>query len=103
MLHCKYSMKREYLLRITINARSLSKVRIDPHYETKHADVMNDSLILDLVRTLNGRRIESDHASASKWEFYCMDPLYFGGKTYRLIWCLHPDESYVGVINAFRR
>ena len=50
-------MQREYLLRIEINGRKLNKVIIDSHYEQKHADSMNDVLILELVKTLNGRNI----------------------------------------------
>ena len=64
---------------------------------------MNDALVLELVKTLNGRTYEFEKQSPSGWEIYCIDPLLFDGKAYRLIWCLHPDESSVGVINAFRR
>lgn len=26
-----------------------------------------------------------------------------GDKWFRLVWTLHPSESYLGIINAFRR
>ena len=50
-----------------------------------------------------GETYEFEKQTSSGWEIYGIDPLYFDGKTYRLIWCLHVDESSIGVINAFRR
>jgi hypothetical protein len=76
---------------------------IDSHYQLKHAKHMNDPLILDLVRGLNGRTFIAETVTESGWEIYVNDPWYFGAKPYRLVWCLHPDETYIGIINAFRR
>jgi hypothetical protein len=64
---------------------------------------MNDALILELVKGLNGRTFGADSVSGEGWEIFVNDPLYFGQKPYRLVWCLHPDEDYIGIINAFRR
>lgn len=96
-------MQREYLLRIRINDRSLNRVVIDSHYEVKHSSTINDPLILELVKMLNGRTFEFESTTKTGWEIYVNNGLYFAGKFYRLIWCLHLDENYLGVINVFRR
>ncbi len=96
-------MRQEYPLRLTINGRSIDSVIIDDHYELKHAKSINDTLILELVKGLNGRTYEAESLSNEGWEIYVSDPLYFGVKPFRLVWCLHPDEDYIGIINAFRR
>lgn len=47
-------MRREYLLRLTINGRLTNKVLIDDHYELRHSNEINDGVIIDLIRLLNG-------------------------------------------------
>ncbi len=96
-------MRREYGLQIIFNGRHLNKVVVDSHYEKKHSRSINDELILELVRMLNGRTLEFETLSAAGWEIYVYDPLYVGGRPYRLIFCTHPVERILGVINAFRR
>ena len=76
-------MRREYSLRLTINGRLLNRVVIDGHYEVKHFRVMNDPLILELVRSLNGRTFAADSVTAEGWEVYVNDPLYLRKKPYR--------------------
>ena len=96
-------MRREYRLRLTINGRLINSVIVDSHYEIKHFRVINDALILELVKGLNGRIYEADSISVDGWEIYVNDPLFLGEKPYRLVWCVHPDEDCIGIINAFRR
>jgi hypothetical protein len=96
-------MQREYMLGITVNGRKLNRVLIDSHYEVKHSDSINDALILDLVKKLNGGTFEHDKVIKTGWEIYANDPWYLDGKPYRIVWCLHPDETCLGVINVFRR
>jgi hypothetical protein len=43
--------RREYNISITVNEVLISKVIIDPHYEEKHAESINDEIILELVKT----------------------------------------------------
>ena len=81
----------------------INQVIVDSHYEAKHSKVINDALILELLKGLNGRTYEAESTSAEGWEIYVNDPLFLGEKPYRLVWCLHPDEDSVGIINAFRR
>ncbi len=96
-------MQREYDLKLIINGKTFNRVLIDDHYEIKHSKVVNDALILEMVKTLNGRTYEHEKIVPSGWEIYVVDPLYLEGKSYRLIWCSHPGEDCIGVINAFRR
>ncbi len=96
-------MRREYGLQIILNGQRLTKVVIDAHYEKKHSKSINDELILELVRLLNGRTLEIETVSAAGWEICVYDPLYLGGRPYRLVFCIHPEERILGVINAFRR
>jgi hypothetical protein len=97
------SMQREYMLRLTVNSRKLSRVLIDSHYEIKHSGSINDAIVLELVKKLNGGTFEHDKVTKAGWEIYSNDPWYLDGKPYRIIWCLHPGETYLGVINVFRR
>ena len=46
--------RREYSVNMKVNGLMINKVIIDPHYEEKHADTVNDEIILELVKTLNG-------------------------------------------------
>ncbi len=96
-------MQRSQELKLMINGRKLNRVVIDSHYEVKHAASMNDALIIELVKTLNGKIYLHEYITIQGWEIYTLDPLVFNKKSYRLVWCLSPEENYIGVINAFRR
>jgi hypothetical protein len=51
------SKQRTYSIEpILINDVRIVEVMIDSHYEEKHQASMNDELILNLVKELNGRR-----------------------------------------------
>lgn len=93
--------RREYDISITFNGIEISKVFIDPHYELKHAESINDELILDLVRLLDGSDIAED--SVDEPYTYFVDDLEYKGKLYRLVWLLEDHQIYIGVINAHRR
>ena len=96
-------MQRSYELKLMINGKTLDRIVIDDHYELKHSASINDALIVEIVKSLNGRTYLHEFVTLAGWEIYTLDPLVFAGKPYRFVWCLHPDESYIGVINAFRR
>ncbi len=82
--------------------RTLHKVVIDPHFEAKHFASMNDQIILDLVKQLDGRVFEPD-AIESAFSYFVTDKVKLAGKFYKLIWLLEDDAMYIGVISAFRR
>lgn len=75
---------------------------IDPHYELKHSRSINDEIILALVKLLHGFSYEPV-AAKENYQYFNVDGLEYQGKRYRLIWVLEKDESYIGIINAFRR
>ena len=95
------SERRAYRLSLTVNGRQVNEVVIDPHYETKHADI-SDALILELVRGLDGKEFQPDERDG-EWEFFMLDRMEHRGKQYRLIWCMRARFPFLGVINCFRR
>lgn len=96
-------MRREHLLKITLNGRAFNAVLIDSHYEIKHSKTINDSIILKLVKSLEGVEHRPESRLPSGFEIYVTEPIFLDDKAYRMIWTLHPNEDYIGVVNAFRR
>ena len=75
---------------------------IDPHYEKKHKNSINDALIVELVKTLNGK--EFRHITEDPpYKYFALDKIILNKKFYKLIWILEENENYIGVINAYRR
>ena len=95
------SERRSYVLSVTVNGRQVTEVVIDPHYETKHAEI-SDALILELVKGLDGKEFQPDERDG-EWEFFMLDRMEHRGKQYRLIWCMRDGRPFLGVINCFRR
>ncbi len=94
--------RREYKISIVINDQRFSKLIIDSHYQEKHADYMNDELILELVKTLDGEEHEPE-TEDPPFPYYTKDRIKIGGKFYKLVWLFEEEQIYVGVINAYRR
>lgn len=94
--------RREYKVSLIINAVKVTKVIIDPHYEEKHAESINDEIILELVKTLDGKYFEPDDVKGH-YAYFVTDQIEYRQKNYRLIWLLEENEIYIGVINAYRR
>lgn len=77
---------------------------IDPHYEAKHSRSVSDGLILDLINhSLDGCEFEYVSRTPDGHEYFTVEPIYFDGKPYRLVWVLFPMSASLGVINCFRR
>jgi hypothetical protein len=93
--------RREYDISITFNGIGINKVIIDPHYELKHSESINDELILELVKKLDGADIAEDSVDGPYT--YFVDDLEYRGKLYRLVWLLEDHQIYIGVVNAHRR
>lgn len=85
---------------IVFNGLIYDSVIIDSHYERKHKSQINDELILELVKMLN--RSFEEHTDNGDDYFYYTKVLYKKEKGYRLVWLTQKNETYVGVINAFR-
>lgn len=96
------SERRDYKIAITVNSRAIMRVVIDPHYEIKHGDSVDDDIILSLVQMLDGKTFTPE-AEQDGFQYFKTDPLVLNGVMYRLIWLLEKNEIYIGVINAFRR
>lgn len=94
--------RRIYAVKMTVNGLSIKNVVIDPHYELKHSESINDQLILELVKLLDSKFYEPIQ-SKDGFDYFVADPLEYRGLKYRLVWLLESGQLYVGVINAFRR
>jgi len=94
--------RRRYTVDIVVNGHNIKRVIIDPHYELKHSQSMNDFLILELVSFLNEGDFIPEHIEDG-FEYYVTENISLDGKHYRLIWLIEQDELFIGVINAFRR
>lgn len=94
--------RREYPIDLTINQTQITKVIIDPHYEKKHAESINDEIILSLVKTLNGKEFEADDVKGP-YSYFVTDKINLDGKLYKMIWLMEDHEIYIGVINTYRR
>jgi len=94
--------RRSYAVSLVVNNQHIKRVIIDPHYELKHANTITDSLILELVKLLDGEYFSSEIVEDS-FEYYMTENLSLDGKRYRLVWLIEKEELFIGVINAFRR
>lgn len=94
--------RREYSISITVNEILITKVIIDTHYEAKHAESVNDDIILSLVKTLDGQNFEPDDEKPP-YSYFVTDNILMNSKAYKLIWLLEDHEIYIGVVNAYRR
>lgn len=93
--------RRSYNLALRVNGRSINEVIIDPHYESNHPDI-NDELILELVKKLDGRTFPPVDRQ-DDWEFFMVDRMKYNKRFYRLVWCMQDRSLFIGIINAFRR
>ncbi|MBY0315025.1 MAG: hypothetical protein K2Q26_05875 [Bdellovibrionales bacterium] len=97
------STRRVLPVRIRINYRCINKIVIDPHYEKKHSGSVTDEIIVALVDQLHEKIFFPVIRDAQGFDYFVNDRMEYSRKFYKLIWILHDEESYVGVINAYRR
>ncbi len=95
--------RRGHPIFLTINGRKITKVVIDSHYELRHRDSINDEIILELVRTLDGAEELPKSVDEDGYEYYVSDKINLNDKMYKLVWLLHENEIFIGVVNAHRR
>lgn len=93
--------RREYPLKIFVNRVLISKVIIDPHFEEKHSESINDEIILQLALLLDGNEYVAE-VDKNNFSYFATN-LVFNKKNYRLIWLLEKNEIYIGIVNAYRR
>jgi hypothetical protein len=94
--------RREYQVMIRVNGAVINRVLIDPHYERKRSAVINDRIIVSLVKKLSGVFAAPDKVNFP-FSYFVSDKMELDGKSYKLIWLLEEGQDYVGVINAHRR
>ena len=85
---------------IVVNGIKIVQVVIDSHYEEKHHDHMNDELILELVKELDGRH-EVPEAKTNQYSYFAT-LVELEEKQFRLIWLLEDHSIYIGIVNAYR-
>lgn len=95
--------RRIYPLKLTINSQQLEQVVVDPHYEGKHSDSITDEIILSLVKQLDGKTFVPIDRDEQGFQYFVNDRLELDGKFYKLIWMLHNEELFVGIVNTYRR
>ncbi|TVQ80280.1 MAG: hypothetical protein EA369_03035 [Bradymonadales bacterium] len=86
-----------------MNGFRFERCIVDPHYEVKHDESINDFLILELLRSLDGRTLEADAVDSDGYEYYVVDPVFFDRRMYRLILLLSKEKDFIGIVNCFRR
>lgn len=90
--------RREYLMKMIFNKRSFNRIIIDSHYEEKHPEI-DDELILEIIKLLDGKVIDVAHESDG-FKYFAHE-LYYLEKPYRIV-LTYTDEDFLGVINTFR-
>ena len=95
-------MFRVYKTRVFANGTWFNEVWIDPHYEINHGESINDLLILSLVRLLSDCDYDPQRRPPNGFQYFESNLIWLR-KPYRLIWLIPPDESYIGIRNAYRR
>lgn len=95
------SVRNEYKLQVEINGRRLTRVLIDQHYQENHAESINDELILDLVKEIDGEVFTVDSVRGD-FQYFVAEPVFNEMRPYRLVMVLCIYDDYLGVINAFR-
>lgn len=93
-----------YKVDITVNGLSISTVKIGRHYLKKHSSYMNDQLILELVKILDGGNFPAE-STTNGVDYYVADVILDDPrKIYRLVWLFEGESlEILGIINAYRR
>lgn len=61
--------RRSYKVNMILNDIFIDEIVIDPHYEAKHSESINDLLILEIFRSLNGAAFEEE-TSREDFSYY---------------------------------
>jgi len=70
-----------YPCNVIINGRWFVELEVSQYYKTKPGrSTVNDEIIQELVKRLNGREIRK------KRKYYDFEPLYIGHRAYNLVW-----------------
>lgn len=93
-------MRREYsTLNLCVNEQTFTRVIIDSHVD-KHADHINDELIIQLIYRLRARSFIP--VRSSKEFEYFVTRVSWMSANYKLVWVTQRNQDFIGVITAFR-
>jgi hypothetical protein len=85
-----------------VNNRRITEVIVDPHYEEKHGDTIDDQIILGLVSLLDCLTFPA-YETDGAFEYFVTDQISYKRKLYKLVWLQEENQLYIGVVNAYRR
>ena len=94
--------RNEYPIEIVFNGGKFNTLVIDQHYKENHSESMNDELILELVKSLDGGTFRPDQESETGFQYFTIEPVFHLTKAYRVILVILIGDDFLGVINAFR-
>jgi hypothetical protein len=86
---------------VTINGRPLSRVIIDQHYKEKHAESINDQLILSLIQRIDGNKFQIEEEDGPL-QYFRAHTVNSESKWFRLVLLISTESDFLGVINTYR-
>lgn len=91
-----------YQFAITFNEQKITKIVITDHYQAKHSKVINDELILQILKdNLDGLESKPDLTYEEREVFVLVTK--HKSKNYRLIlWHDNQDKSILWIRNCYR-
>ncbi len=94
--------RTEHLVQLLFNDKSIQRVLIDQHYRENHSESINDELILELVKSLDGGNFPIEDEDELGFQYFRVEPVMYKEKAYRVVLVLYIHDDFLGVVNAFR-
>ena len=93
-------MRRVYeIAPIVVNSLKIKQIVIDHHVD-KHADHIDDELIIRLVKALDNK-IFIPNKEGQQFAYFANN-INENGKWYKLVWLFEKNFHYIGVVTAHR-
>lgn len=100
----KHSKRNPYPCDLTINKWKLTRLEISQYYKTKKGrEMIDDNLIIKLVKSLNGKTIPPDPKKRpGDWDYFTLEPIFDEDDNPYCLVCCHENNSYIwGVVNIY--
>ena len=92
-------LDKPYLL---INNRQITVLEISNHYQQKLGrEKITHDLLKEFAKQLDNDRFIPERRRGD-WEYYKFEPIYYGNKTYKMIWCLKDEASLIRIRTCHR-